>query len=369
MQIEGPQELVRNVQKAGMCIGCGACVDLCPYFRHYRGKTVQVFPCDLAQGRCFAYCPKIEVDLNELSHRLRGRPYEGLDLGSYRSVHASRAGEAVAGGPFQGGGTVSALMAFALRSGDIEAAVLTDRDGVWPRPRIVTEEQAVSTYAGSKFTAAPTLSALNRAAAEGRRRLGVVGTPCQMTAVAQMKGNPLGREDFSDPVTLMVGLFCNWALDPQALIDFLSARTDLTRVTGMDIPPPPADVLVVRLGEETLEVPLDEVRPLIPQACAFCPDMTSEWADLSVGQFEGRPGWNTLIVRTDAGESLVRRAENAGCLEREPMPEESVRHLAGAARAKKERAFQRAADRQCINREDGLSVLRVPKAVLDRFPG
>ena len=361
----GPRELLRDVQQAGMCIGCGACVELCPYFKHHRGRTVQVFPCDLEKGRCFAHCPKIEVDLDELSMRLRGRAYEGLDIGLFRSVHASHAGKAMPGGAYQGGGTVSALAAFALRSGRIDGAVLTDRKGAWPLPRIVTSEKEVTACAASKFTAAPTLSALNRAADEGYERLGVVGTPCQMTAVAQMKGNPLGREDFKDPVALTVGLFCNWALDPAGLIDSLSARVDLSRVTGTDIPPPPADVFVVRLGDETMEIPLDEIRSLIPGTCSFCPDLTSEWADLSVGQFEGRPGWNTLIVRTEAGESLVREAEEAGYLEREEMPDENLRHLSGAGRLKKERAFQKAVDRKAVNTEEGFSVLRVPARVLD----
>jgi len=367
MVIQGPRELVRDVQQAGMCIGCGACVDLCPYFKHYKGRTFQVFPCDLESGRCFAHCPKVEVDLDELSRRLRGTGYEGLDLGVVRSMHAARAGASLPAASFQAGGTVSALVAFALGSGLIDAAVLTGREGAWPVPRIVTDEQGVLACASSKFTAAPTLQALNRALHLGYERPGVVGTPCQLTAVAQMKGNPTSREAFVDPVALTVGLFCNWALDPRALIGFLAERVDLDRVTGMDIPPPPADLLAVQLEEETVEIPLDEVRPLIPGTCALCPDLTSEWADVSVGMFEGRPGWNTLLIRSDQGEKLVRDAESAGCLELEPMPEESAAHLSAAGRAKKERAFRTAVRQNAVNREDGCSIFRVPDELLERL--
>lgn len=367
MRIQGPQELIRNVQDAGRCIGCGACVDLCPYFRHYRGKTVAVFPCDLEAGRCFAHCPKIEVNLDELSQRLRGQPYEGLDIGAYRSLHAARAGRGLSGNRYQGGGAVSALVAFALRSGAIEAAVLTDRDGFWPAPRVVTTEAEVLACASSKFTAAPTLAAMNRAVRRGYRSLGVVGTPCQMTAVAQMKSNPLGREDFFDPVMLAVGLFCNWALDPRALLTFLSERVDLSRVTGMDIPPPPADLLQVRLDHDSVEIPLKEVRPLIPETCFVCPDLTSEWADVSVGMFEGRPGWNTLIIRTKPGEEIVTEAGKAGYLEIEPLPEESAAHLARAGRQKKERSFRKAAQENAVNTEDGYAAFRVPREVLERL--
>lgn len=62
MQVLGPNELVEDVIKRDFCIGCGACVNLCPYFRSYEGKTAMLFPCTLSQGQCFAYCPKVELD-------------------------------------------------------------------------------------------------------------------------------------------------------------------------------------------------------------------------------------------------------------------------------------------------------------------
>jgi len=367
MRTGGPRELVECVQQAGLCIGCGACVDICPYFKHYRGKTVQVFSCDLEEGRCFAHCPKIEVDQEGISRRLRGKPYEALDLGDLRSVRAARAGRACSRGGFQGGGTVSALAAFALRTGRIDAAVLTDRQGPWPLPRVVTREDQVFECASSKFTAAATLSALNGAARDGYERIGLVGTPCQITAAAQMKGNPLNREDFADPVALSIGLFCNWALDPRGFNHFLSQRLDISRVTGMDIPPPPADVLVVWLGDDTVDIPLDEIRPFIPETCSLCPDLTSEWADLSVGMLEGRPGWNTLVIRSESGESLVEAAEKGGFLESTPMPRENLEHLEWAGRAKKRRAFQKALQEGRINSESGSSILRAPPDVIERF--
>jgi coenzyme F420 hydrogenase subunit beta len=114
MQIYGPNELLKDVHERDLCIACGACVDLCPYFKTYRGKTAMVFPCDLEQGRCYAHCPKAEVDLDQLSENLRGKPYEGSALGNYSKVFAARAGKRMLEGPFQAGGVVSAIMAFAL---------------------------------------------------------------------------------------------------------------------------------------------------------------------------------------------------------------------------------------------------------------
>jgi ferredoxin len=85
-QIFGAAELMEDVHNRELCIGCGGCVDLCPYFRNYKGRTSQLFPCTLEQGRCFAYCPKAEVDLNELTRKIRRVDYDGSPLGVYRKV-------------------------------------------------------------------------------------------------------------------------------------------------------------------------------------------------------------------------------------------------------------------------------------------
>ena len=114
-KIFGPNELLEDVHNKDLCIGCGACVDLCPYFKNYKGKTCMLFPCTLSEGRCFAYCPKVEVNLDELSSRFWGRSYDESALGAYNKIVIARAGEDMVKGRFQAGGTVSALMILFFR--------------------------------------------------------------------------------------------------------------------------------------------------------------------------------------------------------------------------------------------------------------
>jgi coenzyme F420 hydrogenase subunit beta len=277
----------------------------------------------------------------------------------------------MAPGKYQGGGAVSALLVQAMKQGLIEAAVLTGNDESGPVPILATSPAEIVACASSKFGVAPTLAALNRATAAGLRRLGLVGMPCQVTALAKMRSNPLGREDFVDPVSLAIGLFCNWSLDQRALRAYLGGLLDLSRVKGMDIPPPPANILRVDLGSEVIEISLDEIRAFIPDTCGLCPDMTSEWADLSVGMYEGRPGWNTLLVRTAKGRALVESAVESGLLLTEPMPAANMEHLSEAAASKKRRAFQALGKRGLVNPADetARAMLRVPPEVLDAVLG
>jgi coenzyme F420 hydrogenase subunit beta len=368
MHVLGSNELVEDVFNRDLCIGCGACVNLCSYYKNHRGKTARLFPCDLSQGRCYAYCPKAEVDLDELSKKIWNLSYDGSPLGNYRTILAARAGAKMPQRAFQAGGTVSALITLALKNGMIDAAALTDRQGLNPVPRLVTDWQKVTKYAGSKFMAAPTLSTVNAAIQESYTRLGVVATPCQLTAVAQMRTNPLAREDFTDPVALTVGLFCNWSLDTRQLSALISEKLDIAAIRGMDIPPPPAGIMALETDNGQVEIPLSEIKPLIPPSCFICPDMTSEFSDLSVGMFEGQPGWNTLVIRSKPGARLVARACDEGFLETKDMPPKSIAQLTRAAGEKKARALRMLIRRKLINNETGeRSALRIPPEVVEKI--
>jgi coenzyme F420 hydrogenase subunit beta len=342
MQVFGSNELMEDVHKRELCIGCGACVDLCPYFKNFKGKTSQLFPCNLEQGRCYAYCPKAEVDLNELTLKTRGNAYDGSPLASYRKVLAARAGEKVQLDNVQGGGTVTALLTFAMKTGLIDAAALTGRQALTPLARLVTDWKEIAGYATSKFMASPTLSALNTAVREGYQRIGVAGTPCQMIAVAQMRSNPLGKEEHNVPVTLTVGLFCNWSLDTRRLMDLLSEKLDTSGIGKMDIPPPPAKIMVLETDKGRVEVPLSDIKPLIPHTC--------------------------YIIRSDTGAELVEQAHEEGFIETAVYPSQNLKHLSKAASDKKERSLRTLIRRGLINNQDDEhAAVRIPPEIVNKI--
>jgi len=366
----GQEELQKYVLDTRLCTGCGACIDLCPYYRSYRGKTAVLFPCVIDEGRCFAYCPKIEVDLDELSQSLFGKGYDGNPLGSYQSITAARAGDRLKDMAPQAGGVVSALIYFALQKRYIDGAVLTDRKGLLPIPRFVTNPEDALSCSTSKYTAAPTLAAANQAVKDGYKNIGVVGTPCQVLATALMRSNPLKADDFVDPFGLVVGLFCTWAIDFRLFEPFLAERIEIGRIRKIDIPPPPSEILEVFGDNGTkLEISLNEIRELVPNGCSYCIDMTSEFSDLSVGVMEGRPDMNTLIVRTDRGKKIVEEAEKEGYLTLSAMPEENLEHLTWAAGNKKRRGLEKARGEGMVNTSDNdvKAYLRMSVEVLERL--
>lgn len=357
----GQKEIREKVILQGLCTGCGACINLCPYFKSHKGKTAILFPCTVDNGRCFAFCPKVEVDLDRLSLSLFGEPYDGGALGRYRSILTAKAGKKMKPLEPQAGGTVSALMYFALERGYITGAVLTDRKGIEPAPKHVTSPEEVLTCAQSKYTAAPTLSALNAAVEKGEENIGMVGTPCQVLAAAQMK-----TMEKPYPIGLIIGLFCTWAIDFRLFEPFIAERAEVKSIKKVDIPPPPAEIFQIFSVNGKIEIPLSEIRPLVPKGCNYCIDMTSEFSDLSVGVLEGRSDMNTLIIRTERGQKLVDDAVAEGYLVVSEMPEENLEHLRWAAENKKKRALKRANDENLINTEP-LSYLRLKGEILNQL--
>ncbi|MDQ7781853.1 MAG: Coenzyme F420 hydrogenase/dehydrogenase, beta subunit C-terminal domain [Desulfomonilaceae bacterium] len=341
-QIHGLDELSRRVLDKGLCASCGSCVGRCPYVTEFKGRTVVLHRCTVEHGRCFAYCPMTFFDPEAASRMVFGTRAEASGIGRYEDVKASRATDETVAEAAQGGGTVTSLLIAALNSGMIDSAVLTSSIPGEARGRgfVGTTVAEIASCSGSKFAGSHSLSVLREALDQGRSRIGVVALPCQVRSLRKMALYDLKQEKLRERVPLVIGLFCNWAFSPRQFAEFLGKELGLGHIGKIDIPPPPAQVLEVETQGRTVSVPLDLVRPMIQDACRVCPDMTAEFADVSVGMYEGRPGWNTLVVRTAAGAGVVGEALAAAGLETDVFPSENLEHLKEASEQKRTRAAQ-----------------------------
>jgi len=337
---KGLKGLEEKVFDRGLCSACGACLSLCPYLRSWKGRVVKLDHCNLEEGRCFAYCPRTEVDLDGVYKSIFGKTYEEIEMGPVRRFLMARAKDSLWTKKAQTGGVVSCLIDFALREGVIQAGILTPRDGdLLPQGRIIKGRKEILSCAGSSYVSGPTLEALNRGPWKGDERIGIVGLPCQVLALARMKTSTLEKRTPIDRVDLVMGLFCTWALDYKPLMAFLNERVDGRPIKKLNITPPPERILEVTSGGTLYRIPVDDIRSFIRPSCRVCLDMTAELSDISVGTVEGKEGWNTVIVRTAKGENLLKRAKNAGVIETRPLPKDNLSHLKEASLLKKRRAL------------------------------
>lgn len=341
--------LAQEVITPGLCVACGACVGICPHLIFYDGQVAAPDPCGLKSGRCYDLCPQTlspaQDEKRKKLHKANKTAYSP-PVGPVSESWQGRALDQEISACAQYGGVVSALTALALELGLAKEAVLTTRGSHGAPQGIRAKSRAeVLASAGSIYSAAGTLSALNQALHEDENHpLMLVGLPCQALAAASMKAHP-DYPQAAARLGLVIGLFCTWNLPARGLRALLSDKDIRGPVKKFDVPPPPAQEFQV-IGEQgEVRIPLDEVRAATLPGCALCPDMTAELADISVGAVEGRPGWNTILVRTDRGAELMEEARRKNLLALEPTKDASMDHLRQAAQAKRQRALKAQTER------------------------
>jgi len=335
--VKGPRDLQKNVLASELCSACGACINLCPYIDIVNGRAVIIEYCGLSEGKCYNFCPRAYINVPSLDKLIFGSYRKDLALGSNISVMKARAKDSEIRSSAQYGGVVSALVTYALETGKIDAAVLAkSEDRISAEPKIARKRKEVLECAGSKYVVCPTVIGVLEAIKQEKGKIGVVGTPCQVTAVRKMQASNF--EIGADKTGLLIGLFCTWAVSPDAY-GYIRDLVAPAKVVKLDVPPPPANIFVLQTKAKRIEVPLDEVRKFIMPACNVCFDMTNEFADISVGTVEGEEDWNTVIVRTKEGEKILQGAIDAGAIETKPLQKERLDHLREASLTRKRRVL------------------------------
>jgi len=279
--------------------------------------------------------------MDAISQHQFGVPYSEEEMGTAKEVVMARSADEAIKEKAQYGGTVTTLLSLAMEEGMIDSAILTrTNDDKAPSPFVATNAAEVLEAAGSNYMACSVLEAYNRLPEDSNDKLAIVAVPCQVLAASQMKLEPPQHRCSTDNIALVIGLFCTWALAPAGFHGFLQASLNLPSVTKFDIPPPPANRFDVYTPKGQVSLSLDQVREFRMTTCAYCLDMTAEFADISVGSVEGIEGWNTVIVRTDAGARLLDTARKQRKLEVDAIPGDKLAHLKEASLIKKKRGLR-----------------------------
>jgi len=345
-KVKGCQDLISEVIEKDLCCFCGACAGSCPYLRAYNGRIVQMDNCTLSDGQCYQYCPRTPVDMDAVSQHVFGVPYSEGEMGTVKEVLMARSSEATIEKNGQYGGTTSALLSVAMEEGLIDGALLTKtNEDKTPSPFIAKSPAGILQAAGSNYMACSVLEAYNRLPEDNTDKLAIVALPCQVLAASQMKMEPPQHRSSTDNIQFVIGLLCTWALQPASFHDFLKDNLNLPSVTKFDIPPPPANRFDIFTPSGQFSLGLEQVKEYTMPTCAVCLDMTAEFADISVGAVEGIEGWNTVIVRTDAGAGLIELAKSKEKLEIDTLPADKLDHLKTASMIKKKRGLKEIVNR------------------------
>jgi coenzyme F420 hydrogenase subunit beta len=367
------KNMMNEVVAYGSCCECGSCVLVCPHnvIEYIDGKPKQTAKataafdfCGISEGIGCDVCAQVCPRLGEREHviaeqLLRGEaPYAG-GFGRYRRIFAARCVDAELLRRCQDGGVVTALLAWARRTGRIDGAVVSVADPerpAAPRPKVVVTEEEILASGTSWYTYCPNNLALEQAEALGLTRVAFVGVPCQITPLRKMqlrdpsyldngrkKEKHIERQTkflkgFGERVALSVGLLCSEVFTFSGLMeDTIAGRMGipLEEIAKFNVK---GKVLIYRKSGELVEMPLREAQEYARAECHHCADFSAEVADISCGGV-GAMDWTITILRTARGEQIFDDAVGDGLFEVRPIEEfdNSMKVLLRLARKQRER--------------------------------
>ena len=240
-------------------------------------------------------------------------------LGSYQEIITAKASDKKITNKSQDGGIVSALLIYALEENIIDGTIVAveSKEALKVEPKVATTKKDILKAAGTKYTMCPNLSLIKEATRSyGLEKIAAVGTPCQVMGLRKMQAYPMGIRNVSDKIALSIGIYCMENFPYESLRTFVCDKAGTTpqKVTRMNIT---KGKLFIKHSdsEDAYPIPLKETHGYEQAGCNYCLDYVAELSDFSCGSVDAKPGWSTIIKRTEKGSSLVDDAIKEGVLE------------------------------------------------------
>jgi coenzyme F420-reducing hydrogenase beta subunit len=270
------------------CIGCGSCALVCPTEAIKRMANIY---------------PTTAEDIREIEDRfLEGERDE--ELGVYSDLIAGKTH--VSG---QDGGMVTSLLIAGMENNFFDAALVVRREEGYKAEAVVVHDvEGIKSARGTKYLRVPMMSKLEEAVSDGKRRIAVVGTPCEVRAVRKIQQRWDLERKFSDVEIIVLGLYCLESFDYEGL------KEDTRRRFGVDLDKAEKTqitrgkyVVTVDGGDYSCDV--RELENEVREGCPFCDDFVSRLADISIGSVGSPDGYSTVIVRSKIGKKLLDATE------------------------------------------------------------
>ncbi len=321
--------LMEEVVKPGKCVGCAACVTICPVdvFDYVDEQPVETrasacVDCVL----CVEACPVLrpaDNDMQEFIDLQQPSIDDGYGPYAYGLYARSTDPEILEKG--QDGGIVSAIILHQMEKGAIKGAILGD---VYPDNRqvglhkLALSREEVLNCAASRYTYSPNTLALQEAMQQDIGPLAVVGVPCQIDGLRLQQNSSIRFSVstwYRKNITLTFGLFCSESFSNESI-------NKLAEIIGED----PASIeninikggVIIRLeNKEVKTVSLKRYREWARPACLYCLDYGAENADIGAGGI-GIDGWTYTLIRTKRGHAAFQAALADGWLETRPLSDE-----------------------------------------------
>lgn len=317
-------EPVSIVYDAGVCCQCGWCSAICPV--NAITVTADTLEIDdnicMKCGLCFTVCPRsFSIDRVYKNIKLLDKSLKWSDkVGAYVNMYSGSTIKSEIKKVRQDGGIVTSLLEYLLEENLVDAIVAVQHSkDLWkPEPVIVDNVKDLYKTGGTKYANSPSLTIIDKC--KKYEKIAIVGVPCMMKAIEKGILFPGGLPFFKN-IKYRIGLFCMESFPYDGIIQLAKEQfnKDINELTKMNIG---GGKFIINLKSgEQLDVPLKDVQQYGRQNCHFCEDLTSDYADISVGSIGSQDGWSSVITRSKEADKLYKDAIKAKLIESKNLKE------------------------------------------------
>lgn len=311
---KGFEALKQEIIDRNLCTYCGACASFCEHIELEPDATGQLpvlkDECSLDKegvlkcsenGTCYDVCPMTETDLEGLEMKFLDS--EGIKerdeyLGIYKELIAGKT--SIDG---QDGGIVTSVLTAGMEKELFDCVIVAERGVDFNAGAKIAESvDEIEKARGTKYVQCPMISKIGEAVKCGKRKIAIVGTPCEIRAARKIQSVLL--KDVPQIEITTIGLFCfeNFYHDKLAKKTKELLGIDLASASKIQIT---KGKYLVTANGKTYKTKVAELDEAVRENCRYCDDFVARLADISVGSVGSEDGYSTIIVRTERGEKLV----------------------------------------------------------------
>jgi len=340
--IENYFEPISIIFDTQVCCQCGWCSSICPV----DAITVTADNLEIDDnvcmkcGLCYSVCPRsFSIDQAYKSIKNLDKSLKWSDkIGAYCNTYSGSTTRDKIKKIRQDGGVVTSLLEYLLKNKLVDAVVAVQHsEDLWrPEPVIVDNIKDLYKTGGTKYANSPSLKIIDKA--KKYNRIAVVGVPCMMKAIEKATLFPSGLPFFKN-IKYKIGLFCMESFSYAEIINLVKDKFDkeINELTKMNIDK--GKFIINLTSGEEMAVDLKEVQSYARHTCHFCEDLTSDYADISVGSIGSQAGWSSVITRSKEADEIYKGAVKAGLIESQNLKDVKpgqflVERIAGVKRTK-----------------------------------
>ncbi|WP_214041206.1 Coenzyme F420 hydrogenase/dehydrogenase, beta subunit C-terminal domain [Methanoculleus sp.] len=327
---------IKDLDLRYICTGCGACSAICtqdaismvPSDEHFYPELNDDY-C-IRCGRCLAVCPGQTSDIKAIGDWLWPKSKYDAKIGKYLSTHVGYSLDETIRYESASGGMATSFILYLLNERIIDGAIITRMNSTDPllaETIIARTSEEVLQAQGSKYSPTSPVEALKHIKSiKTEEKYAFVGLPCHIHGVRNLQK----KEEWARKrIIITIGLFCSHTVsflgNKFLLNKFADGTQNVSNITyrGRGWP---GGLCVTYNDGKSVNVPLkDYWAPYFgsyfftPYRCLVCPDLSSELADISLGDAwlgeiteQDKLGTSMIIVRSLIASKLLSDMETKG---------------------------------------------------------